>query len=243
MPSHQKAPTTVLVSLAAFGDRELVHLVTENALRFLQPWRLALHVSPPGYGHLPLPASWRPTVLLNPESRFVRRHGPQVLGIHLSNIALFAATHARSASSVVLLPGNAILVRPCGRLLASAAASFAGDKFSEIDWPEHAIRSRNLGNVSARASVYRTAGAAPPSPEWEESRQRVHARNDTSTRGDFYFFVWTRWTGAFSEARRAGLRATPIANTQHEGASPASTLVQCVAVRGRRLLVPAVGEL
>ena len=117
------------VSLAAFGDTHMITMITSNVLKFLPPTRLALHVST-GSKFRPSRSTlrhWDPTVLYNPNPRGVKRRGPQVLGIHLSNIAVLAGSSVPPAGwdRIVFMPGNSVLVRPCNLLVGRAPVALA----------------------------------------------------------------------------------------------------------------------
>ena len=131
-------PARVFVSLAAFGPTQHIQLAVDNALRFVDPWRLALHISAQfhvsGLRWRYRPVRWE-RVVLNPVHIRVRRFSSDVLAIHLSNAALlFSLSDAHQPTGserVLLLPGNAALFRPCGPILASAPLSFGTQDFSD----------------------------------------------------------------------------------------------------------------
>ena len=132
------SPFEIFVSLAAFKHASLVEAVVRNVLTFTQPKRLALHISH-GSAHdrqLLLGLQRHPRLVLNPQHFLVRKHGPEVLGVHLSNVALLdrLGVDVRPAGRdrILLLPGNAVLFRPCAPLLRQAPMSFAPGQFSDV---------------------------------------------------------------------------------------------------------------
>lgn len=135
--SGHAQPFRVYVSMAAFPHIKLVRLSVESALLFVQPHRLALHISSSAAtDKMRLSFSRAEAVVHNPHHILVKKHSSQVLAIHLSNFALLdeldAANRPQSNDRVLILPGNAILIKPCGRLLQSAPLSFGSESFTDV---------------------------------------------------------------------------------------------------------------
>ena len=100
-------------SLGAFGPAPLIHAVVANA---------QLHIGCAVLLHVSLGARasnqtlQRANVTLNPTSLPYRRHGPNVLAAHLSNLRLIPR-HTAGDAIIVLLPGEG-LTRDCRPHLA-----------------------------------------------------------------------------------------------------------------------------
>ena len=135
---NDASPVEIFVSLAAFRHASLILAVVRNVLSYAEPKRLALHISHDSSRDKQLLRRLRqqPRLVLNPNSFAVGRHGPELLGVHLSNVALLdqLGVGARPAGwdRILLLPGNAVLFRPCTPLLLRAPISFAPGQFSDV---------------------------------------------------------------------------------------------------------------
>ena len=118
------------------GHESLITAVVCNVLQFLDPVKVALHTSADSaIVHRVTPAGevWsselRPhaaRLIANPVHVTVAHHNAgDVLSIHLLNIKLLLHTLGVSASDrVVLMPGNAVLFRPCAAILRASPMSF-----------------------------------------------------------------------------------------------------------------------
>ena len=107
-------------SLGAFGPAPLIHVVVANA---------QLHIGCAVLLHVSLGARadnqtlQRANVTLNPTSLPYRRHGPNVLAAHLSNLRLIPR-HTAGDAIIVLLPGQGVFTRDCRPHLARHVMSF-----------------------------------------------------------------------------------------------------------------------
>ena len=146
------SPVDIFVSLAAFRHASLIEAVVRNVLTYTEPKRLALHISLGSWPassakstfatrltrgkQLFLRLSQQSRIVLNPKRFAVGRHGPELLAVHLSNVKLLdqLGVGARPAGRdrILLLPGNAVLFRPCTPLLRQAPMSFAPGQFSDV---------------------------------------------------------------------------------------------------------------
>ena len=87
---NDASPVEIFVSLAAFRHASLILAVVRNVLSYTEPKRLALHISRGSSRSEQLLRRLRqqPRLVLNPNSFAVETHGPELLGVHLSNVAL-----------------------------------------------------------------------------------------------------------------------------------------------------------
>lgn len=114
------APAMAYCSLGAFGPAPLIHAVVANA---------QLHIGCAVLLHVSLGARagnqtlQRANVTLNPTSLPYRRHGPNVLAAHLSNLRLIPQ-HTAGDATIVLLPGQGVFTRDCRPHLARHVMSF-----------------------------------------------------------------------------------------------------------------------
>ena len=131
----QASQSRILVSLAAYGDAGMIASVMLNVLRFMEPALLALHTSQGSalVGDPTWPDDLRPhaaRLLANPGHVYVRGHNAgDVLPIHMLNVRLLLQAGTKVArghdsDKIVLLPGNAVLFRPCGPIVRSAPMAF-----------------------------------------------------------------------------------------------------------------------
>lgn len=135
---RQEQPIEIFVSLAAFRHASLIEAVVRNVLTYTQPKALALHISHGSAHDKPTLRRLRQheRLVLNPRNVVIRKHGPEVLGVHLSNVALLdrlpVGKRPSGRDRILLLPGNAVLFRPCAPLIRRAPISFAPGQFSDF---------------------------------------------------------------------------------------------------------------
>ena len=218
----------ILVSLAAYGDAGTIAAVMLNVLRFTEPAFLALHTSQGSdpVGHPTWPDDLRPhaaRLLANPVHIHVRGHNAgDVLPIHMLNVQLLLqagtkVARGHDADKIVLMPGNAVLFRPCGPIVRSAPMAFLpGQTFSDL-W--------NMDSGALPLEGWPNAS----SPAWRDEVAAVHGGNDTALRMNpwmknlFKFFSngAAEMRGAAlvprESASRALLRPRPLGWQAHEG--------------------------
>ena len=111
----------VWLSVGGFGPAQLTCETVANAMHFTRASGAVLHLSRGAPAYRCCDAR----VLLNPVQHASLRHGPFVLHLHLSNIALLLSTFSPGASDrIVLVPGNAAFYADCTPHLARYANSF-----------------------------------------------------------------------------------------------------------------------
>ena len=218
----------ILVSLAAYGDASTIVAVMLNVLRFTEPALLALHTSQGSdpVGQPTWPDELRPhaaRLLANPVHVRVRGHNAgDVLPIHMLNVQLLLhagtkVARGRDADKIVLLPGNAVLFRPCGPIVHSAPMAFMpGQTFSDL-W--------NMDSGALPLEGWPNAS----SPAWRDEVAAIHAANDTALRVNPWMKNLYKFFGAGpaemraaavvsrAAASRAILRPRPLGWQPHEG--------------------------
>ena len=163
--THDPGRFRVFVSLGAFKHASLIRLSVESALTFVDPHRLALHISA---GSSMRAVFSRPhRVVHNPRHLRVSKAGPEVLAIHLSNVELLLhhlpAVEDRPAGMdrILFLPGNFVFLRPCRPLLEAAPLSLSIESFSDVSfiprarsatgWSQPPIRNSALEKPQTKA--------------------------------------------------------------------------------------------
>lgn len=205
----------ILASVGAFGEAKLSAAVVLNVLRFVDPSLCAVHtsrgaatladVSSNGvvrWAQLLQPYALR--LLANPVHLLVEpRSAGNVLPIHLLNVALLlrATAHLHSREDrIVLLPGNAILFRPCSPIIRSVSMSFTlGSMFSDL----YQNQTRPSAGWPSNASAL-----------WRSHREQAASRNDSAMRSDSYFRNLYRY---FGRIKSTLLAPSPLAYNSHEG--------------------------
>ena len=113
-----------LCSMTAFGSQRLIHAAVHNALTFLHCALIVVHLS---RGTKASNATLAlPQVVLNPLAFEYKRHGPNVLNAHLSNLQLLlehTEHESNDQTRIVLLPGQAVFTRDCSPDLRAADVS------------------------------------------------------------------------------------------------------------------------
>lgn len=210
---------TILASVGAFGDATFSATVVLNVLHFVDPSLCAVHTSR-GAATLtngssdgtvrwpPLLEPYKLRLLANPvhllvENDRVKRSAGNVLPIHLLNIAflLRATAHRHNRDDrIVLLPGNAVLFRPCAPIIQSGPMSFTlGTAFSDLYGDQVRPSAGWPSNTSAL---------------WRLRREEAASRNDSAIRQDGYFKNLYRY---FGSANSTLLAPSPLAYNSHEG--------------------------
>ena len=258
------SPVDIFVSLAAFRHASLIEAVVRNVLTYTEPKKLALHIS---LGSWPassatstfatqstrdkqqfLRLSQQPRLVLNPRRFAVGRFGPELLAVHLSNVNVLdqLGVSARPAGRdrILLLPGNAVLFRPCTPLLRRAPMSFAPGQFSDValrpatpdanplavhaELPLSECTNKDSMALPRRFGVdihmkrrtpstdlrWKTFWKPPPSTTWDVFMRAVRKGDDELMRRPVQCETNHFWRGFFEWAGRSNVK------DMHDGRTP-----------------------
>lgn len=227
------ATVRVLASVAAFGDEAMVTSIVLNVLQYLSPIRLALHTSKNSAAVAQLTtdgnATWSQRLkpyaerlIPNPVHVNVHHHSAgDVLPIHLLNIELLLRVEgARKTDRIVLMPGNAVLFRPCGPIVgASPMSFFPGTWFSDL-WASERTEEWPKAELLNRLPVFGWPNAS--SAMWREQVGLIASGNDTHLR---QVAPWHRnFFGFFSDASVRDRVARALATNRTERTRTAALL-------------------